>query len=625
MSNRLEHAASETSISDNKTKDRVESLLREASADGQRVEAVTAQEHAVQQRRHQNQLEAALQAKRARRPSTQSPATTPSDGATATAAAPAPAPDGDTMMSVPEALRVLRSWKDTARRNAAADPMLLRNPAYERKPNPYKDFSYLECALQPGTRAVAEQAWQVVRTLTRASPAADRAVGSLYGLVVGDAFGAPFEFLAVDSRLAPPPRDGSESPPARSGKLFPSTWLRWLTGNPNRVSHAFFDALDPATGQITYVGEYNKFQLRRGQWTDDASMALCLADSLLAANGYDGGDCRVRFFNWWTCGYNNAFRYDETPGRTSVGLGGNIQQSFNQLASAVGLGKSARECPPEVSNTSNDSGNGSMMRLAPVPIRYAKNAALAMRTAALSSRATHPGADAAACTAFMAYFIARAITNPVPDPPRHGVTLAAFLDAAIAGFVKDVPQMGGTLPDSGGMCKVRSLLQCQPAGETNALWQWREAVLPTEQTLAARGEEFNGHPVSAEYFGAYSIDGLAMALWAMGGSRNSNEQRGSDKKAAAAAAGADECLTHVLSRVVNLRGDSDTTAAIACQMAGAFYGFNDLVQRGGAVGSHLIECVRKWDPMSEIPLRALMLADDGGLLDELSSGGPGAP
>merc|ERR1712151_939930 len=79
-----------------------------------------------------------------------------------------------------------------------------------------------------------------------------------------------------------------------------------------------------------FYGEFNKFHLERGQWTDDASMGLCMADSLILNRGFNGSDMRVRFWCWWNRGYNNAFRKD--PERTSsVGLGGNISQSLKAL------------------------------------------------------------------------------------------------------------------------------------------------------------------------------------------------------------------------------------------------------------------------------------------------------
>jgi ADP-ribosyl-[dinitrogen reductase] hydrolase len=45
------------------------------------------------------------------------------------------------------------------------------------------------------------------------------------------------------------------------------------------------------------------FGLRPGQWTDDTSMALCLAESLLVHGGFDAQDQMARYLNWWKGGY----------------------------------------------------------------------------------------------------------------------------------------------------------------------------------------------------------------------------------------------------------------------------------------------------------------------------------
>ena len=74
---------------------------------------------------------------------------------------------------------------------------------------------------------------------------------------------------------------------------------------------------------------------------------MCL---VLSLGGYDGADIRVRFWNWWHRGYNNAFRHVWSPsarcdarcqpqqdkGRTaSVGLGANIAVSLKEPATDV--------------------------------------------------------------------------------------------------------------------------------------------------------------------------------------------------------------------------------------------------------------------------------------------------
>merc|ERR1711972_442115 len=188
---------------------------------------------------------------------------------------------------------------------------------------------------------------------TEPSGCANRAMGALVGLAVGDWVGAPLEFL-----------DAVNEP---SGS-------RW--------DHDGFFPLNPNTG------EKERGILKHGQFSDDTSMALCLADSLIQCGRLDGSDLRIRFWNWHAEGLNNAFRFDrERPKRTSFGLGYNISKSLLCLEpdNAVAAAYASPGC--------NDSGNGGLMRLAPVPIFYAAHERLdaALEAARQSSLATHPG------------------------------------------------------------------------------------------------------------------------------------------------------------------------------------------------------------------------------------------
>ena len=90
---------------------------------------------------------------------------------------------------------------------------------------------------------------------------------------------------------------------------------------------------------LEFHGEFNKFGCKRGQWTDDASMGFCMADSFIVRQSFDGGDLRRRFWCWWFRGYNNAFRKDvERESRKSIGLGGNTQKSLEPLTACADTG-----------------------------------------------------------------------------------------------------------------------------------------------------------------------------------------------------------------------------------------------------------------------------------------------
>lgn len=359
-------------------------------------------------------------------------------------------------------------------------------------------------------------------------PRGDRAVGCLVGMAVGDGVGCPLEFQsAVD-------------PPA--------------PGHPS---------FDLATMQ--YHRPLDHFGLARGQWTDDTSMGLCIADSLLDLGRYDGSDLRVRFWNWWYRGYDNAFRLD--PSRdVSVGLGGNISDSLHAMPPG--------ETPPaRYEAPTHDAGNGSIMRLAAVPIFFRRDLDEAVRLSAESSLTTHPGAIAREACAFLGYLLARAIGRDGAASPR------AFLDV-----VRDeyLARLGAATEP--GQREVGALLRsAEPDGSLERNWNWRADRLDLAGVLARRGETYHGYPVLAEYLGAYCIDGLAMALHAVYHAEDFGD---------------------AVARCVNFLGDADSTGAVAGQIAGAIFGYRRIDPR-------MVANLRRWDD-DEIALRGAMLYALGG-------------
>lgn len=134
---------------------------------------------------------------------------------------------------------------------------------------------------------------------------------------------------------------------------------------------------------------------RRGEvgvWTDDCSMALCLADSILATNfNFNPIDLRYRFTLWLDYGLNNGGR------PYSIGLGGNISISMEEF------NKHQKEYCNEGDKFNN--GNGSLMRLAPSAIGYHDNLELGMEVSAKQSRTTHNGDEAMECSRLLARII----------------------------------------------------------------------------------------------------------------------------------------------------------------------------------------------------------------------------
>jgi ADP-ribosylglycohydrolase len=128
------------------------------------------------------------------------------------------------------------------------------------------------------------------------------------------------------------------------------------------------------------------FGLEPGQWTDDTSMALCLAESLIARKGFDPKDQMEHYRRWWREGYLSS------TGKC-FDIGATVR------AALVAFEKTGD--PLSGPADPQSAGNGSLMRLAPVPMFFHGDGALAERMSGESSRTTH-GALAAvdACRYF---------------------------------------------------------------------------------------------------------------------------------------------------------------------------------------------------------------------------------
>ncbi len=133
------------------------------------------------------------------------------------------------------------------------------------------------------------------------------------------------------------------------------------------------------------------FNLSPGQWTDDTSMALCLAESLVEKQGFDPGDQMDRYVNWWRKGYLSS------TGRC-FDIGTTTREALSRFLRTNN--------PFSGSTQANSAGNGSVMRLAPVPMFFAEDPLKAIEMAADSSRTTH-GAPAAVdgCRYFAALMV----------------------------------------------------------------------------------------------------------------------------------------------------------------------------------------------------------------------------
>lgn len=162
----------------------------------------------------------------------------------------------------------------------------------------------------------------------------DKALGAFIGLAVGDAIGAPVEFLKRDT-------------------------------------------FEPVTGMRS--GGY--FKLRAGDWTDDTAMALALAHSVLAKGDVDPRDIMDRFVDW----IRNA-NYTHT--NIGIGLGATVKRALQRYSNDVPWNPFFGN-PLAGSTEPVESGNGSIMRLAPVPIFFHDDIEMARAKSIEHSRTTH--------------------------------------------------------------------------------------------------------------------------------------------------------------------------------------------------------------------------------------------
>ena len=138
------------------------------------------------------------------------------------------------------------------------------------------------------------------------------------------------------------------------------------------------------------------FGLAPGQWTDDTSMALCLAESLLAKNGFDARDQMGRYSNWWTWGYLSSTGECFDIGLTVRGALERFQRTGE---------------PYSGSTDPKSAGNGSLMRLAPVALFFFPQVEQVVHFSAESSRTTHGAPEAVECCKLLSYLLTRCLAG----------------------------------------------------------------------------------------------------------------------------------------------------------------------------------------------------------------------
>ncbi|CAF3319620.1 unnamed protein product [Rotaria socialis] len=327
----------------------------------------------------------------------------------------------------------------------------------------------------------------------------NRVLGSMAGLALGDALGAHVEFKPHDILAVRPVKD------LQGG----GTW-----------------------------------GLNKGEFTDDTSMALCLANSLITCHGFCSYDQLVRYKWWFHHGYMSATgKCFDIGGATKKSLIEFERRQFefcdryklsteqmDYLKPKVVLTKFNVMC-----SEPNVAGNGALMRLAPVPLFFYRDPKKAVDYCELSATPTH--GDQRAYDACRFY--------------------GALIVAALRGEKKN------QLLDANFYEKHKDWFDNKP--------------LHPEIVNIMRGSYRKEGGYSEGIRGTgFIVSALEAALWAFCYDRDSFEY-------GALAA-------------VNLGDDTDTTASIYGQLAGAYYGYQTLPKRWlqYLYGKNFINCLSEW-------------------------------
>ena len=296
----------------------------------------------------------------------------------------------------------------------------------------------------------------------------DRSRGTLIGLAVGDALGAAVEF---------------RSP----GSFAPVSGYRG--GGPHG--------------------------LNAGEWTDDTSMALALADSI-ATTGWDLNDQADRYVEWWKTG-----NYSVNGRCFDIGI---------TTRSALATYVAKKDALTSGDRSDRASGNGSIMRLAPVPMRfghlYSGQLDELSRLAEESSVPTHASEQCVSACRYLATVLAALI---------HGEDREAVLS-----------------PDWKPLQRLIDIKPLHPLIQEIAQGSFRQ-----KQPPAIQGS-------------GWVVKSLEASLWAFHNA---------------------ESFEEAVLRAVNLGDDADTTGAICGQLAGAYWGESGIPEslRSGLARMDMIE------------------------------------
>ncbi|CAF1022079.1 unnamed protein product [Rotaria sordida] len=330
----------------------------------------------------------------------------------------------------------------------------------------------------------------------------DRVVGSLVGLTIGDALGANVKYRPRQYLLNYPVRD--------------------MQAGGSRG-------------------------LKAGQWTDNTSMALCLASSLLTQRGFNPYDQMVRYLWWYKYGYLSSTGSCFDIGNTTrdaleeFARRQRTLKSYYHITTDAEIDRLPLGHVTRVTEFDTNCGlpgvttNSALVRLASVPLFFHRYPETAVELSGQSARLTHGDARAIDACRYLGALIVAAVRGE----PKYSLLSNDFYRAHQAWF------------GSNGL---------------------HEEVYRISLGSYKQVQGYDGGIRG----GTYIVKALEAALWAFWSDENSFQ-------------------TGILN-AVNLGDDTDSTAAIYGQLAGAYYGRSAIPIHWikQLYAAPLIECISQW-------------------------------
>lgn len=222
---------------------------------------------------------------------------------------------------------------------------------------------------------------------------------------------------------------------------------------------------EPVTG-MTGGGT---FGLKAGQWTDDTALALCLATSLLECGGFDERDQIERYRRFYREGYLSA-----------TGECFDIGQTVK-----AALERYERTGNPRAGDTDRrTAGNGSIMRLAPVAMRYAGSPREAVKMAAASSLTTHGAVEAVDGCRYLCGLLVGALRGDSKEAllgPCYAPEQGIWMEEPLTGTIHEVAAGSFARREPPRICGSGYVVRSLEA----ALWAFHRSETFEEGCLAA--------------------------------------------------------------------------------------------------------------------------------------------